>query len=249
MIIIGFETIVRISNIIKGKVMSICKEAFPILSVIFLISVFVLVSCVAPKVKVSAGVTEWRLQQFEVSPPSQLTKTGNPRIVDSPYGKAMEFNGKEDAFFLEINPLLGLNSFSIEAIIRPDADGPKEQRFLHIGEPHGDRMLLETRLTDDGQWCLDSYLQSGRSQKALLDRKLLHPAGKWYHVALVVDNGKMTSYVNGKPELEGEIEFTSIKSGKTSIGVRMNKVSWYKGAIYKILITQSVLKPEEFTMQ
>jgi hypothetical protein len=108
-------------------------------------------------------------------------------------------------------------------------------------------MLIETRLTDDGQWYLDTYLKSGASDKTLMDEKLLHPIGEWHHVALVLDGGKMANYVNGKPEATGDLDFDPIGSGSTSIGVRLNRVHWFKGAIYKVLITPSALKPEAFT--
>ena len=213
---------------------------------LFLLFIAALPSCTAERAAVHTGPVEWILEEFEAAQPG-ITKTGSPGPVDSPYGKAIAFNGKDDAFFLEANPLQGLNSFTIEVIMCSDKDGPREQRFLHIGEVREDRMLLETRMTEDGQWYLDAYLQSGSSQKALLDENLLHPAGKWYHVALVVDGGKMVNYINSKPELEAKIDFAPINSGKTSIGVRLNEVSWFKGAIYKIVITPKALKPEQFT--
>lgn len=207
---------------------------------LFLLLILVLPSCTAERAALHTDSLVWKLSDFKAAPPG-LTKTG------SPYGKAIAFDGEEDAFFLETNPLQGLRSFTVEAIMCPDKDGPREQRFLHIGEVSGDRMLLETRVTDDGQWYLDTYIRSGSSQKALIDENLLHPAGKWYHVALVVDDGRMVNYINGKQELEATIVFAPINSGKTSIGVRQNKVSWYKGAIYKIVITPEALKPEQFT--
>ncbi len=71
--------------------------------------------------------------------------------------------------------------------------------------------------------------------------------GKWYHVALVVDDGKIVNYVNGKVELEGDLDFGPINTGETSIGVRLNRVSWFKGAVYIVLITPRALKPDEFT--
>ncbi|MBT3373970.1 MAG: LamG domain-containing protein [Lentisphaerae bacterium] len=223
------------------------KKGSATLRMLFLIPALVLPSCATRKATVFSGVLEWRLGEFEVSLPPGLSRTGNPRLVDSPYGKAVVFDGKGDAFFLATNPLLGLRTFTVEVVVRPDAHGPKEQRFLHIGEPHGDRMLIETRLTDDGQWYLDTYLQSGESNRTLKDESLLHPVGRWCHVALVVDDGKMVNYVNGKVELEGDLDFDPIDTGRTSIGVRLNRVSWFKGAVYKVLITPRALKPDELT--
>jgi hypothetical protein len=176
-----------------------------------------------------------------------LVVSGKPETESSPYGRSVRFDGKTDGFFLPVNPLKDLTCFTVEVLIRPDLDGPEEQRFLHIGEIHGDRLLVETRTTSDGKWFLDTYIQSGESQKTLIDPALVHPIGPWYHVAMTLDEkGQMTNYVNGVMELRGNVDFKPVNSGEMSIGVRRNKVSWYKGAIYKIKITSAILQPKDF---
>jgi len=40
--------------------------------------------------------------------------------------------------------------------------------------------------------------------------------------------------------------FKPQKEGRTSIGVRINQVSWYKGAVRQVRITPRVLMPQEF---
>jgi hypothetical protein len=52
--------------------------------------------------------------------------------------------------------------------------------------------------------------------------------------------------VNGKKELEGSVIFSPVKGGKTSIGVRQNEVSWFKGAVYSVRFTDNALTPDEF---
>ena len=176
-----------------------------------------------------------------------LSISGKPKIVKSPYGDAISFNGKDDGFFLEENPLKGLLSFTIEALIRQDGDGPEEQRFLHIGGADSDRLLLETRTTKENKWYLDTFILCGESKKAVIDPALTHATGKWDHVVLTLDKtGMMTNYINGKKELDGEVSFKPINTGALSIGARQNKVSWFKGAIYKIRISQGVLEPKDF---
>jgi hypothetical protein len=192
------------------------------------------------------GAWEYKLTEIKQGKEG-LVISGNPETDISPYGDAIRFDGKNDGWFLPDNPLKDLKEFTVEVLIRPDPDGPEEQRFLHIGEIHGDRVLIETRTTRDGKWYLDTYIQSGESQKTLIGPELVHPIGPWYHVALTLDiKGQMTNYVNSKIELQGDVDFKPINSGEMSIGVRRNKVSWYKGAIYKIKITPGVLLPEDF---
>jgi hypothetical protein len=107
-------------------------------------------------------------------------------------------------------------------------------------------MLLETRLTEDGQWHLDSFLRSGEAYKVLIDPAQNHPVGEWAHVALVLDNGNMRHYVNGKLELAGEIDFEPISGGTISLGVRLGLRHWFKGGIHSIRVTPQPLKPEFF---
>jgi hypothetical protein len=173
--------------------------------------------------------------------------SGIPKIVSSPYGKSVWFDGIADGYFMDENPLKHLSGFTIEAIFRPDADGPEEQRFLHIGGIDSDRLLLETRLTKENYWYLDTFILCGESKKAVIDPNLQHPAGRWYHVALTLDRtGKMTNFVNGKLELTGEVGYKPINSGALSIGARQNMVSWFNGAIYQFRISPEVLDPKQF---
>src|SRR5688572_21927641 len=58
---------------------------------------------------------------------------GQPKLVNSPVGKAVQFNGKNDALFFADRPLVDAKTFTIEAIIRPEG-GDFEQRWMHIVE-------------------------------------------------------------------------------------------------------------------
>ena len=192
------------------------------------------------------GVVEWELGRINDALPPGVMRLGTPRTIDSPAGKAVEFDGKGDALFFDSDPLLNLRAFTVEVLLRPDADAPAEQRYLHMGEENGERIMLETRVTPENQWYLDAYCRSGDSSKALIDKSLLHPTGNWYHVAFVVDNGLMRTYVDGAFELEGHVPFTPFTRGSSSIGVRMNRRYWFKGAMGTIRITPRSLAPSEF---
>jgi beta-glucuronidase len=187
--------------------------------------------------------TQWQPDELLQKP--AVETLGNPKVEDG----ALLFDGKDDALILDANPLKGLSAFTVEVLIRPDAGGAEAQRFLHIGEVDGDRMLLETRVTKDGHWVLDTFLQSGDSSRVLIDRSKRHPLGQWAHVALVLQNGMMKHYVNGQLEIEGALEFQPINSGHTSIGARLNKVHWYKGAIGSIRISPLALTTTDFTLR
>jgi hypothetical protein len=193
----------------------------------------------------SQGVV-WNLDNLETIGGHKVTVVGQPRVIETERGKAIEFNGQSDALFVPANPLANLKVFTAEVVFRPAVGGPKEQRFLHF-QPGGteDRLLFETRLPGEGQWFLDTYLQSGEGKQTLFADKFLHPLGPWYAAAIVVDGKTMRHFVNGKEELSAEVNLTPLAAGETSIGVRHNKVHWYQGAIRQIRITPAVLKPEE----
>jgi hypothetical protein len=46
--------------------------------------------------------------------------------------------------------------------------------------------------------------------------------------------------------MEGQVNYVPIEEGHTSLGMRMNHISWFKGAIKIVRMTQSALKPSEF---
>ena len=84
---------------------------------------------------------------------------------------AIEFDGVRDALFVGTNPLAGLEAFTIELDFRPDEGGLAEQRFLHLGEANGDRVLFETRLTGDGALVSRHLYQFGRLGSGLVKRR------------------------------------------------------------------------------
>jgi len=171
---------------------------------------------------------------------------GQPRLIDCPLGKAIEFNRQQDSIFLDINPLVDMSEFTVEVIFNPSTNGLKEQRFLHLGDVHGDRFMFEIRLTNDDLWFMDNYLCWGSSNKTLYNKDILHKTGEWTHAAAVFDGVAMRNYVAGKLELRGKLNYQAMISGKTSIGSRQNKVCWFKGAIHRIKITNLALNPQEF---
>lgn len=188
---------------------------------------------------------EWLISDFLNTPSENIAIIGSPKLIESPYGAAVLFNGVDDGIFLDYTPLLNLEEFTIEVIMRPDKGGSEEQRFLHMGEMHGDRVMFETRLTNDF-WYLDAYIQSGEIKLAMIDSTKLYPLGEWYNFTLVNKNGELEVFLNGKREFKEIIQFTPFTDANTSIGVRQNKVHWYKGAFYKIKITPKAIFPDEF---
>lgn len=184
---------------------------------------------------------------------------GHPALVDSPVGKAVDFNGVDDALFFPGRPLVGAKEFSIEVIFKPEG-GALEQRFLHIaetdpatgtdakptgtGDPNA-RFMFEIRVKD-GVWWLDAFVNSKAGSKALIDPAKTHPVGPWYAVQQTYDGKTYRSYVNGVLENEADVPFTPHGPGHVMVGVRMNHVNYFHGAIAQARFSTRVLRPSEF---
>lgn len=215
------------------------------LACLLLIPIFSSGQGIPKKTDTKISFIEWSPADIVQSGSKQIRVLGYPEVIDSKYGKALHFNGLTDGIFLEQMPLAGLKQFTIEVILRPESGGKFEQRFFHCGEILESRLLLELRSTQK-DWYFDAFIKSGDQKKALIDSTLLHPLDQWHHLAFVIDRGKLKTYVNGKKELEAKIDFVPLQSGKTSIGVRLNELSWFKGTIYKIRVSPEALNPQNF---
>ena len=189
----------------------------------------------------------WVFDRLDKIGGHNVSVLGHPRIIDTPAGKAMEFNGVDDGLLIDVHPLAGAETFTWEAIFRPDG-GNAEQRWFHLeenpatGSDTDNRMLFEIRVIDS-QWCLDAFNKSGSVQKALLNRQHLHPLGAWYHVAAVYDGKEFRSYINGEADGAAAIHLAPQAAGRASVGVRINKVFYFKGAVRVARFTRRALTP------
>ncbi|HSK09607.1 MAG TPA: family 43 glycosylhydrolase [Vicinamibacterales bacterium] len=188
----------------------------------------------------------WRLDNLERIGGHPVKRLGEPRVVETPAGPALEFDGQDDGLLLDVNPLAGLERFTVEALFEPAADGGAEQRFLHFEEAAtGNRALMELRLWPGPSWCLDTFLRHESASLTLIDRAAAHRAGGWHAAALTFDGVTMAHYVDGVREGSGPVAFRALRAGRTSVGVRQNLVSWFKGRISEIRISPRVLPHDQ----
>ena len=199
-----------------------------------------------------AAAVTWKFDRLDQIGGHKTTVLGHPKVIDSPVGKAVQFNGVDDALFVDVHPLAGADTFTWEIVFRPDPGGAPEQRFFHLsekdpktGEDTDTRMLSEIRVID-GRWCLDSFAMAGGQSRTLIDRERLHPLGVWYRVAMVYDGHELRNYVDGVLEGSGELHLIPQGPGHSSIGVRINKVNYFKGAVALARMTRAALSPADF---
>ena len=188
----------------------------------------------------------WRFDRLDRLGQHTTRVEGEPRVISTPKGKAVEFNGQKDALFVDFHPLAGAKTFTWEVVFRPASGGKAEQRFFHLQETGVQtRLLFETRLID-GKWCLDSFAASASGSKTLIDRTKLHSLDEWHHVAMVYDGKEFRHYVDRKLQGSAAVELAPQGKGTASAGVRINRVDYFKGAIREARMTSRALAPEAF---
>jgi Concanavalin A-like lectin/glucanases superfamily len=199
------------------------------------------------------GQEVWRFDQTASLGGHATHVLGSPKLIDTPMGKAVEFNGKDDALFVDVHPLAGARTWTWEMIFKPDADGSPEQRIFHLQsidpatglDAVDERMLFEIRIRN-GQWCLDSFAMAGGQRRTLLNCEKLHPFGPWYRVTAVYDGKMLRNYVGDEMQAEGELVMPVERPGRSSMGTRINLVDYYKGGIFEARFTKRVLGVGDF---
>ena len=135
----------------------------------------------------------WRLESPSAVGGQTPLVIGKPRAVVEDGRKAVRFDGAGDGLIFDTNPLANWKTFTIEVLFKPDGDGPPAQRFVHFEDVAENRALIETRVTPEKQWYLDTFLYVRAKDEGvtLANKCLLHPCDRWFWAALVYDGKAM----------------------------------------------------------
>jgi len=167
----------------------------------------------------------------------------------------MYFNGSGDGIQLGCHPLEGAREFTIEALFRPDG-GNFQQRWLHleaVGNPSDEvgtsasRILFEIRVRGN-TWYSDAFIHGENTHKALMEPSDMWPVGRWHHVAQTYDGTTFSSYVNGRLQSSAAIAFLPQGAGRSSVGMRLNRVNFFRGAIGSIVFSRKAFLPSQFSL-
>lgn len=184
----------------------------------------------------------WQLNTLTSIAGHQPVVWGEPNLIPIGEGEqAIEFDGVDDGLLVGRNPIAGAEEFEIEVEFKPYTGYPDniEQRFLHIQDPGNPdrRILIELRLNNRQQWYADFFMRTENAALTLIDSTKTHPVGEWTIIKLRYKDKQLTGFVNGVEETSGEIEYLPISpTASTSIGTRMDRRSWFKGAIKTVRV-------------
>lgn len=212
----------------------------------------------------------WRFDNLTRIGGAQVTTVGTPRLIDTPIGKAIHFEGHGktntgnpqngnptgnpigDALFLNTAPLSGNATYTFEVIFRPSSQGAPAQRFFHMQDNDSQsRRMFEIRIVNN-QWCLDTVgidVRHGSEQHGVAlacDAPHLHPLDRWYAVAATYDGKTLRGYVDGEPQAEIAVTLAPLPPGTTSVGTRIDKRDFFTGDIYSARFTPRVLSTADF---
>jgi len=227
--------------------MSILKASLLICSLLFLLKEFAFCND-------SIRSELWELDNLNEIAGHKVSYTGSPVVVQTDLGPAIRFNGVKDKVLIDANPIGDAKAFTVEMVFNADPAYAtnKEPRFMHIQDPSDPaqkRVMMELRLSASNQVYLDGFMNTDNSKLTLIDEKLLHSSGVWNHVALTYANDTLSTWFNGKKELQGRVSYSKAilnATGKTSLGARMDDRNYFKGMIKAIRVTRSKIGPDQF---
>ena len=211
--------------------------------------------CATLRPGATPGQTVWTFDRLEAIGGHATMVEGAPVLIHTPLGKAVKFDGVDDALFIDSHPLAGAERFTFEAVFRPDG-GAFEQRWFHLqeadevsaaqGQPPGTRFLFEIRV-EGQEWWLDAFIKGPGYNQVLIFPEKRHPIGRWFHVAQTYDGTTYRSYVDGVVQGEAAVTFKAQGPGRASVGCRINRVNYFNGAVREARFTHEALTPERFT--
>ena len=198
----------------------------------------------------------WKFKSLRKIGGHPVRAEGAPRLIRSPAGPAVLFDGQDDVLFIGNHPLAGAKAFTAELVFRPDG-GPFEQRLLHLESDESPpaapgkgttRMLIEIRIVENS-WYLDAFMVGAGYRATMMAPEKLFPTGRWYHAAATYDGQFFRSFVNGELQMEMVTPFKPQTAGRTSVGARMNQVTYFKGAVHQARFTHEALPVKAFSQQ
>jgi len=171
------------------------------------------------------------------------TVTGSPTVTAMDAGTAVCFDGTQDALFLDTNPILGMQRFTIETLVYPELTGTSEPRLIHIGDAGNNtpRLVLQLRADASGTWhAYVGFLWAGVTTN-VEDTAFTHPSDQWYWLAVSYDGQTARVYVNGVLESTTNLAFGPMTAGSTSLATRQNGQYYFPGCMRDVEFFNSAL--------
>ena len=126
--------------------------------------------------------------------------SGNPGYIAGPTGQAIQLDGADDYVTLPSGVANG-KDFTVAAWVYWDGGGDW-QRVFDFGNDTTSYMFLTPRSADNTMRF--AITTDGNASEQILDTDPL-PIGQWVHVAVTLGGNTGVMYINGKPQVAGQI--------------------------------------------
>lgn len=196
----------------------------------------------------------WDIDNLENIGGHAVTFLGDPEVVTTDMGDAVQFDGDGDRLLIDANPIGEAKEFTVEVVFWPDACYPinTDPRFVHIqdpDDPKSKRVMIELRVNSENECYMDGFMNTDIENLTLVDETLTHPTETWLHAAITYKDGIFSTYMEGENELSGNVAYENAilePTAKTSIGSRMDERNWFSGKIKTLKVTRKALDPKDF---
>ncbi len=206
--------------------------------------------------------TTWTFDRLDTIGGLPVKVDGHPKVIETPLGKAVAFDGVDDSIYIDQHPLAGAEQFTFEAIFRPDG-GATEQRWFHLAErnPSTGQLITLTAAvrrmrtpvscsscgsSTGNRWCLDAFVAGPGYSRALLFRRQVTSDRGVVSRRFHVRRENVPQLCQWRPRGEAELAFRPQGPGGTSVGTRVNHVNYFNGAVRQARFTPRALPPDQF---
>lgn len=164
---------------------------------------------------------------------------GNPKWIAGKFGKALEFDGKDDYVEVLDSDTLDVSAVTLTAWVKSEAkqllDGNvivyKKASYIHQYWSS----TINPGVFVGGQWCGSGWLP----QAVMWD-------GEWHHVALTYDGSAQKFYVDGvfvgeNAACKGDIDITD-----SNLTIGTGNTGFYTGVIDEVAVFSVALNEDDF---
>jgi len=167
------------------------------------------------------------------------TLKSGPKWVDGKFGKALEFDGKDDYVEVPDNDTLNVTAITLAAWVKSEANQLVDGNVIVYKNPSYILQYWSATINPGvfvgGQWCGSGWLP----QAVIWDND-------WHHVALTYDGSIQKFYVDGvfmgdNAACKGEIDITT-----NSLTIGTGNTGFYTGSIDEVAVFDVALEEDDF---
>jgi hypothetical protein len=163
----------------------------------------------------------------------------NPKWVDGKFGKALEFDGKDDYIEVPDNDILDVTAITLAAWVKSEVNQLVDGNVIVYKKPSYILQywaaVINPGVFVGGQWCGSGWLPSA----VIWD-------DDWHHTALTYDGSTQKFYVDGDFKGENTACAGNIDTTNSNLTIGTGNTGFYTGSIDEVAVFDVVLNEDDF---